>query len=102
VQAPIELSLSFSTPPGLGVAAVLRLSVTSAVAAPNTTVRIVLDEGLELARGDLAWHGDIPKDETVEVEAAVTAVRPGEWAINAEAVSETPGAVFGRTASLSL
>ena len=101
VEAPMEVSLSFSPPPLLARVAALTLSVRPLVDAPDTTVQIVLPEGFELVRGSLTWQGDIPKDDTVGIEVTVRAVRAGEWAIVGEAVSEAAGGVvFGRAASL--
>jgi len=84
-SSPIDVRLSVSKAPPLNQAADLTCTVTSALNAPNTTIRVTLPEGFALLSGDLSWRGDILKDGRVEVRAVIKAIKVGNWTIEATA-----------------
>jgi len=88
-ESPMKIELNLPDSPALNQTAVLSCVVTSIVDAPDTTVEILLPEGLILVDGNLTWQGDIQKNESTEILVTIQAIKTGEWMIEARAKSMT-------------
>jgi hypothetical protein len=51
--------------------------------APNTTIKLILPDGIELVSGDLVWSGDIKKSELIERNIFIKPVKEGEFRLKA-------------------
>jgi hypothetical protein len=93
---PVILGLDISKIPSIGEVTILSCRIRSIVDAPDYSVQIIFAERLKgnatqtvpgdsiLVEGDLAWIGDLKKNEPVEFTAIITFPEEGEWRIRAE------------------
>ncbi|MFZ3077108.1 MAG: hypothetical protein WA139_01515 [Candidatus Aenigmatarchaeota archaeon] len=67
----------------------ITIATIFALQAPNTTINIVLPEGLEYVSGDLNWNGDlnISGGNVKKLEFTAKATKIGKWQVNASAHS---------------
>jgi hypothetical protein len=61
----------------------VELAATAGITVPNTTLTITLPSGVELIKGDLRWHGDLAKNQTVTEDLIIRVTTPGEWIVAA-------------------
>jgi len=65
------------------------------VISPNTTIEIVLPEGLSLLEGSTLLTKDLKEGEEVKLSVRVKAVAEGSWVIRGSAISKTNTRIFG-------
>lgn len=100
---PITTRLVLSKAPSVNEAVDLTFTISSVLAAPETTATIVLPEGAVLVEGDLAWTGDLEANEPQIVQATISFEREGEWMIEAKALHEVGnGDIWGDAAYIYL
>lgn len=63
---------------------------------PNSTLEIILPEGVELISGNLMWMGNMGMNDTVNVSAIVKATQIGTWIVRGDAISPY-GGYYGHT-----
>ncbi len=79
--------------PAPGQAVDLVFTVDPLVDLPETTVTLLLPEGLALVRGGLTWQGDARAHTPLALRITVIAPLPGEWEVRA-AVRNPRGPAF--------
>ena len=94
---PLRVISSISPEPLVGRAVNYHVEVSSpSGGAPNTTLTITLPSGIELIAGDLAWQGNIAKDQAVVKDLIIQVTTPGDWIVTAY-VDTDMGAKIGHT-----
>jgi hypothetical protein len=71
--------------------------VESFTDAVNTTVQILVPEEFEIIEGNQSWTGDLERNQIIELILRVNPLQYGEYVVEASAVSENPGYIFGKT-----
>ena len=94
--SPMEVLLTLDGTPSVNSVVQLNLSAKALTNAPNTSMQILLPEGVQLVSGEIAWQGDIPENNTVNLSCSVKAVREGSFTIVGSAISTQTNYVFGK------
>ncbi len=94
--APFRQHLSFSDTPALNQTADITCTLVANGDIPNTSVRIMLPEGIVFIDSDGTWTGSLSKNETAQFNATIKVVKTGNWTIR---VSNAAGCVYVLSAS---
>lgn len=81
----ISVSLVLAPPPGLNKFGVLNCIAHSVANLSDVNIVIELSDGLELVDGSLQWHGNLVKEQKVELSATVKPVQTGNYLITCTA-----------------
>lgn len=83
-RSPISVNLSissFTEPSRLGSEAELKTSIISIWDAPNTTINVVLPDGIALVNGDLTWNANLKANVLINLNATIRAIKIGNWTV---------------------
>ncbi len=101
MQIPLEINVTVFPDPTLGEVVQIHSLVTALYDSPNSTLEIILPEGLTLVDGDLLISGDLAAGETLELTVGLRVNQEGELPITITASKEMPGGgTAGRNAHL--
>ncbi|PKO20229.1 MAG: hypothetical protein CVU38_21240, partial [Chloroflexi bacterium HGW-Chloroflexi-1] len=101
--APLDVDLSLSGKPLLGSTQTMTFTVKPwpGTDAPNAAITITLPPEIELVSGSLTWQGDIPKDETRQVQVNVRIASKGYYSARGYVrFSRSVYGGYGKTAAL--
>jgi len=70
-----------SDEPALNRTVELIFSIETIYDAPNTTIKLILPQEIELINATAIWNGDLKKNEKTELKFFLKAVEEGEWRI---------------------
>ena len=94
--SPVIFRLDTSKIPGVGEETLLSCRIRSIVDTADYSINIIIDKRLKdntihempiesiLVEGDLAWQGELKKNEPVEFSATIAFPEEGEWQIRTE------------------
>lgn len=86
--ADVDLDLHFQEFPQLGQIATLNFEATPHKNASNTTITIILPDGIEVIEGHTYWHGKLSANEKINFSLKVKAVKSGKFTIRATFFNE--------------